>query len=237
MKQLLTVIILFLVFKNTSAQHSELRVSLSSGMFSFSGASALSVTSLNYYDLTETAYLNSYGSKSGLCYGFSLNVERVTTGNIILGIEAGYESLRSKVSINRIDGYDGTTTYQYDATGKGYQGHEFLNSYPFIGYRFVATNLFFDLTGGFDFGYTLRLKDKANATAVNGIKYTVSSTGFKDIRFDFRPRIQLAAYYGKTGIYFGYSYGLLNYEMWTKGGNNNEAFARLIRFGITYRIK
>ena len=211
---------------------------LNFGLFSFSGASAVSVTSLIHNDPLELTYINDqYGSKSELCYGIVMNLERVTRGNFILGLEAGFESLQSKVAINHIYGDNGSDTYQYDATGKGYMGHEFLNSYPFIGYRLVANTISLDLTGGFDFGFALKIREKGNATAVNGIKYTVSVTRSKDTRFDLRPRIQLSAYYGRTGIYLGYSYGLINYQPDLLGSVNNEAFARLIRFGITYRIK
>jgi len=235
MRQIFLIISAVLIFTNVSGQKTELRVSLNSGLFSFSGVSAKATTSINYDDQTKSGYTNNpYGSKAALCYGVSLNLKRVTKMNIIFGLDLGYETLRSKISIDRIDGYNGTP-YQYSASGKTFLNNSFLNFNPFIGYRFIVNNICFDLTGGFDYGYILKANEDGSATATNGIKYT-TSLDRKDITFDLRPRVQLSTEYKVIGLYIGYSYGLMDYMMHYKGGTN-DASARLFRFGITYKIK
>ena len=236
MRYIFLVIIAVLTLTNVSGQKTELRASLNSGLFSFSGVSSKATTSINYDDQTKSGYTNNpYGSKVALCYGVSLNLKRITKRNIIFGLDIGYETLRSKISIDRIDGYNGTSVYQYNASGKTFLNNSFLNFNPFIGYRFKVDNIYFDLSVGFDIGYILKANENGSATATNGIKYTTSGDR-KSITFDLRPRIQLSTEYKKFGLYIGYAYGLKDYLMYAKGGTNLDASARLLRFGITYQI-
>ena len=237
MRQILLVFFTFLILTKTFGQKTEILGSLNSGLYSYSGTSAQSVTSINYDDQTKSGYTNnSYGSKDAICYGFSLNIKRVTTRNFIFGLDIGYETLRSKVSIDRIDGYDGTSTYQYSATGQTFLNNNNLNFNPFFGYRINVKDISFDLLGGFDIVYILKSAEIGNATATNGIKYS-TSVDKTDMSFDFRPRLQFSADYKRYGLYVGYSYGLLNYMMWTKGDAVFEVYSRLFRFGVTYKIK
>jgi hypothetical protein len=236
MKKILLTIIILLFLIKASGQKTELRGAMNSGLFSFSGLSSRGTTSINWDDRTSSGYTNEpYGTRSALCYGFSFNVKRVTKRNFLFGIDLGYETLRSKVSIDRIDGYTGFSTYQYIATGKTFLNSDFLNLNPFLGYRIYSKNISFDLTGGFDFGYCLKGTENGKARASNGIKYSTSGDSKSGI-IDFRPRFQFSAGYKKFGLYAGYSYGLLNYMMWVKGDGIWEAYSRLVRFGITYQI-
>ena len=225
-----------MVYINAFGQKTEFTGSLNSGLFAFSGLSAWSTTSINWDDLTNSGYTNgSYGSKSALCYGISINVKRVTKRNFLFGIDLGYETLRSKIKIDRIDGYTGNSTYQYSATGKAIMNSHCLNFNPFLGYRIKSGDISFDITPGFDIGYSLSATEQGNATATNGIKYSVSQD-CKTIGVDIRPAFKVSAKYKKVGIYSGYSYGLLNYEMWVKGDGRWESYSRLVRFGVTYQI-
>ena len=236
MRLIFLTLLAFLILINISGQKTELNISLNSGLYSYSGISAQSATSINYNDQTKSGYTNnSYGSKDGICYGLSLNIKRVTTRNFILGLAIGYESLRSKVSIDRIDGYNGTSTYQYGATGHTFLNNDNLNLNPFLGYRINVKAISFDLSGGFDIAYILKSTENGNATATNGIKYS-TTLDKTDRSFDFRPRIQFSADYKRYGLYVGYSYGLINYMMWAKGDAVFEVYSRLFRFGVTYEI-
>ena len=142
--------------------------------------------------------------------------------------------MRSKVSIVGISGYTGTSTYNYKASGQTYLNFNFFNLFPQIGYRIISKNVSFDLLGGLDFAYCLKATEKGNATA-NGTEYT-TSTERKTIKSEMRPRIQLSAGYHKTAVSIGYSHGIANYKSGSIGGIN-EAYARIIRFGLTYRLK
>ncbi len=236
MQKTLFTYILFLLFTNVFAQKTEVSALLNSGLFSFSGPSAETVSFINYSDHTNSGYTNNpYGSKNGLCYGLSAKVQHISKSHFIAGFNLGFETLRSKILINGISGYTGPSTYEYTATGQTFLYHNFLNLTPFIGYRFNVKKVNIDITGGFDMGYCLSAKEKGNATAENGMKYT-TSVNRKTIKTDIRPGMQLSGSYKKIGIYAGYSYGLRNYMSGYIGGIN-ECYARLLRFGITYQIK
>jgi hypothetical protein len=159
----------------------------------------------------------------------------VTKRNFLFGIDLGYETLRSKISIDRIDGYTGFSTYQYSATGKTYLNSDFINLNPFLGYRIQYENISFDFAGGLDLACCLKGTENGNATASNGTKYSISADS-KPANIDIRPRFQFSAVYKKFGLYTGYSYGILNYMMWLKGDGIWEAYSRLIRFGVTYQL-
>lgn len=231
------LIIFFLLFlTNLSGQKTEIRGAINSGLFSFSGHSSGSTTSINWDDRTNSGYTNNpYGSENALCYGFSLNFKRVTKKHFLLGIDLGYDRLRSKISIDKIDGYDGVSVYQFAANGKTFLNNSFLNLNPFFGYRIDSKNISFDLTGGFEIGYCLDAGEKGTATDSNGNRYSTSRDS-KTVKTDIRPGIQFAAYYHRLGLYAGYSSGLVNYMMYEKGDALWESYARLIRFGVTYRI-
>jgi hypothetical protein len=139
------------------------------------------------------------------------------------------------VAIIGIEVYDGSSTYGYGASGQTFLNYNFLNLSPQLGYRMVSMGVSLDLTVGLDMAYCLKTTEKGNATATNGTAYTTSQDR-KTIKSEMRPRIQLAAGDHKTGVYFGYSHGFANYQSGSIGGIN-EAYARLIRFGLTYKLR
>jgi len=228
----------FLFFLTFSyAQKTEFGISLNSGLFSFAGSLAESATFINY-SLNSGSTNNPYGSKNGLSYGISANLKQVTKKNLVLGLDLGYEVLGSKVSINSV--WISNDEY-YDAEGQTFLNNDFINLFPQIGYRFNTKKVSFDLVAGSDIAFCLNTAEKGEATASNGLTYTTSGDQ-KTITKDFRPRIQLSANYKKAGIYAGYSYGLTNYLPDLLWGTSNQggkygAYSRLLRFGLTYRLK
>ncbi len=224
-----------IVFTNAFAQKTELHFALNSGLFSFTGKASDAISSINYNETNQSGYTNNpYGTQSAISYGFSTNLKRITKRNFILGLDLGYENLRSKVTINTINGYTGSSTYQLVATGKTILSSDFINIFPSIGHRFHTNKVAIDLTGGFDIGANLKAHENGKATAVDG---TVFTTGVDrhTISADVRPRIQVAAIYNKMGVYAGYSYGFLSYKAGYVGGST-ECVARFVRFGITYQL-
>jgi hypothetical protein len=247
MKKLFLTVTSLFFFIITYGQKTELSVSLNSGLFSFAGESSAPTSFINFNDQINSGYTNNpYGSKNGICYGLSGNIKRVSTQNFIFGLDLGYEMLRSKVSINKISGFTGTSTYEYDASGQTFLNTDFINLNPFIGYRIPVKQVNVDVTGGLDFGYNLRTHENGDATAINGTKYETSADR-RTIKWDIRPRVQISASYKKLGVYIGYSFGLSNYVNdynegtdYYEGTNHegtNEAYSRIFRFGMTYQIK
>ncbi len=236
MKRILPAFICILVSATTFAQKTEFGVSLNSGLFSFNGKSAGSSSFINYSDQTKTGYTNNpYGTKKRLGYGISGFVKRISKRDLIYGIDLGYELLKSSIQINRISDFTGSSTSDITANGKTYLKYDNINAFPFIGYRVDLEKLNLDFVGGFDFGLLLNSTEDGSALASNGITYK-TSLDRKTISTDFRPRIQVATGYNNFGVYIGYSYGLTNYKSGYLGGTS-EAYASIIRFGLTYKLK
>lgn len=235
MKKLIVFTFSLLIYSYSYCQKTELRVSLDSGLSSFTGESTGSSSSINVYNNADSGYTNNpYGSKNVLSYGVSVNLKRVTKANLIYGIGLGYENIGSKTSITSASVYDGENSYSVPASGKTIMSSNTINANPFIGYRFNASKLPIDLVAGFDFASILNTKECGDATDENGNNYT-TSVDRKTISTDFRPRIQVSTDYKKFGIYLGYSFGLLNYMDGYVGGTNN-AYSKIFRFGITYQV-
>lgn len=238
MKKTVLTFIAFLFLTNVFGQKTEVKVLFNSGFFKFSGPYSRANTSINYSEVSHSGYTNNpYGTHPGMGYGLSLNVKKINKKNLVAGLDIGYETMKSMVNINIVDGFTGSSTYQYTASGQTFLNYNFINLYPQLGYRFNKKSISFDLTGGFDIAYCLNGIEKGSATATNGTKYT-TSLDRKTINRDIRSRIQLSADYHRSGIYLGYSHGLSNYTAGYIGGTgSNESNARLIRFGLTYRLK
>ena len=236
MKIIAALSISFFIITNTYSQKIEITSSLNSTLFSYQGASSQKNSQINYSDKTNSGYTNNpYGSKNGLGYGISFKIDRITKGNIIYGLEVGYEKMRSKVSIDIISGFNGTTTYRLEATGETFLTGNYINYYTFLGYRFNIKEIAFDLTAGIEIGKILSFKEDGNATSSNGISYTTSKDR-TTINSDQRMRTQLSARRNKFGLYFAYSHGFSNY-LSDRVGGVNDSYSRIKRLGITYQIK
>lgn len=233
-------ILSLLIFSTAFAQKSEFSLGLNSGLFHFSGASAVANSQINHSDdMSSKGYTNNpYGSRNGLSYGISGNWKKVSRRNILWGVDLGLELLQSKVVIDWVNSYGNAwpqNSVAFEADGRTHLKYVFVNANPFVGQRFVLKNVNLDLTGGLDIAYCLAGLEKGKATASNGVEYT-SGSNRKSIRFDVRPRVQVGGCYKEFGAYLGYSFGLSNYKSHAMGGIN-ECYSRLFRFGLTYRLK
>ncbi|RTQ46505.1 hypothetical protein EJV47_21360 [Hymenobacter gummosus] len=103
MRQLLLIGALAGLATTAQAQAWETSAHLTGGGFNFRGASAERASILNMYRTNvvsptgSTGYTNNpYGARPGLSYGVALQQQRVTKGRLLLGLQAGYERLRSR---------------------------------------------------------------------------------------------------------------------------------------------
>ncbi|MFD2572140.1 hypothetical protein ACFSUS_15965 [Spirosoma soli] len=236
MKRFILLLWATMVVHYSYGQKNETILSLNSGLFSFRGASAEANSQINLSPDGTTGYTNNpFGARPGLSYGLSFQVQRITKGNFILGVSLGVENLRSKTSITQVNGVTTAGTFQNQASGQTHLSNNFINGFPFIGYRFAVRQLAIDLTGGIDIGYLINSKEQGKAIGQNGEPYS-ASVDRTLIKSDVRPRLQVSACYGKIGAYVGYSYGLINYRSGWVGGTN-ECYSELVRFGLMYKIK
>jgi hypothetical protein len=238
MKKIVIVLVWLFVGTAVFAQKNEMFVSVDSGLFSYFGESPVMRTSLNVgLAGANSGYANnSYGAKNGFCYGVSASFKRITKRNTLYGATLGYQSLQSKADIVSVNIFSGTVL-AIPASGEAYRVSNGLNLFLSVGKRFVVKKIPIDLVGGLNFDYIFKAKDKGNAKDITGATYTLSGER-NTIKLDFSPRIQLSTEYKKIGVYAGYSMGLVNYYgMGYVGGGNASAYSKMIRFGISYRLK
>ncbi len=230
------IIFLLLLYNyNAFGQNTEFGISLNSGLFSFQGPSAEKETSINYSDQKNKSYTNNpFGSKNAVDCGLSIYLQRINKKKFILGIDLGYENLRSKISINQVSYHEDAGPISYKAHGKTIFSHHFINLYPYIGYRIKIKKYSLDLSAGSDLAYCLLAYERGSAKSEFGTKYKTSKNR-STIRFDFRPRIQATFNYKKYGLYAAYSNGLVNYQSGYVGGIN-ECYSSIIRFGLNYKF-
>ena len=212
-------------------QSREVRLNLNAGLFSFSGESAERTSSINYDLRNEDGYTNNpYGAKGGLSYGLSIGVTRIFKRSWLIGMEAGYERLRSKITIDRISASDEFTSETIAADGRTYLNQNVINVYPKVGYRLATSRLNIDLVGGFDLAYCLSVYESGRAQS--STREFSTRRDRKTIRTDIRPRVQANVSRGNYGVYVGYSRGLRNYRSGYVGGANG-AWGNVLRFGVS----
>lgn len=228
--------VLFIWVISSLAQKTELTISANSGLFSFAGLSSDNSSTLLIPNASPAYTLNPYGSKNGFSYGLSAEIQRISKRNIIAGLDAGYELLKSKLDITIVaeNLYSSNSSSYHRAKGHTFIYNNFINIFPYIGKRFIKNKMLFDLATGLEAGYCLKSTEKAYATIENGTRYT-TSLDRETITTDVRPRIQLSGHYKRSGILIGYSYSLSNYKAGYIGGKN-QCYSRLFRFGLTHKI-
>lgn len=240
MKNTFTILLLILTLTKGYSQKTELKISLNTGLFSFTGNAATTYTQIYSAQPFFISTINPYGKKSGLSGGLSLNLQRVLKENIIFGMNAGYQSNQSKVLINAVIQGDTANSVFENAKGQSYVTNSSIVVYPFCGYRFQINKFPIDLMGGINLDFINTTKEKGNATDTNNTEYNVAAD-MKSINLDVSPKIQLATEYKKFGIVVGYSRGLVNYQQGYYANPNvaetKEVYSKNINFGITYRLK
>lgn len=244
MKLLPKILLIILVLTKSYSQKNELKICLNSGLYSFRGDASAGKTYLqfvNYPPIVFISTVNPYGTKSGLSSGVSVSFQRVLKENIIFGINAGYQSNKSKILIDKVAIDESPNIKIKEVDGQSYATNNSILAYPFFGYRFETNKIPIDFLAGINFDYILSTKEKGSAIDSNNIEY-ITSSNIQTINLDVSPKIQIATQYKKFGVILGYSFGLVNYyrDYYIDPINFNEikeAHSSLINFGITYRLK
>ena len=231
MKHLITLFLLgALAPLSALAQKTEVSINLNSGLYSYGGVATISVSAIN-----GTVYTNNpYGTRGGLSYGLSFNAKRITRGNFVFGADLGYEMLRSKLKLDYMD-VIGDIASNFE--GRTYLNTSFINLFPYLGGRFWVSEQAFDLVGGADLGYILSAREKGDAKSVDNSSFHIETDrDRKNLKTDFRPRIQLSTRFDQVGAYVGYAQGVKDYKAGMVGGPTG-AYSRMWRVGLSYYLK
>lgn len=244
------LIIALLLSSGTSlfAQKLEVSVQATSGLFHFSGASATSTTMILQGSTTGDPMNranNPYGNKNGFSYGGTIQAQLVSKGGFIIGLQGGYELLKSKVNANRYSPIPPPTQTEYlplvavdwtfPVTGHVNLQNQTINLNPYIGYRFQLSKVKLDILPGMDLGFALDTREKGEVKDKDGKVYKVDFKRTKSPT-DVRLRLGAAANYGRYGLNASFAHGLKNYQEGLIGGGPHEAHSELMRLGLSYRL-
>ncbi len=240
MKRLFTFLLAILFSASVFGQSTEFSIHLTSGFFSFRGKNAVESSFYNPDTVTMTGYTNNpYGRESSFSYGIALQIQKVTINHLIYGIQAGYESLSSKVKIDNFFSYYNPNSmaaypdYPPDGTGSATLTHDFFNIHPFVGCRMrILEGIKTDITLGADIAFCLSSVEKATFNSSYG-RFVTTVKRHKP-EPDSRLRIDLNNYYKHFGLTLGYSYGLTNYEAGMIPGGT--VYSQMFRLGLIYRL-
>lgn len=248
MKKLTLTLSLLFILTGVSAQKLEISVLAGAGLFHYSGKSTTATSFILQGPNDQNSYTNNpYGSKNGFSYGGSLQAQLVSRGGFILGAQAGYDVLRSKVDINGVYPYLIQFTPQapsyyaqnqpLPAKGSSYLKNQLINISPYIGYRVKSKRISVDLMPGLDIGFSKKAYDKGSATATTDPATTYKTNReITNVPTDVRLKFGAALNYSRYALIASYAHGLTNYESKMIGDASYEAHSELFKLGIGYRI-
>jgi hypothetical protein len=234
MRVIIISTILAILTTETFAQKTEFSVQFNSGLFSFGGMNSTDNSFINIGDgisvLNST--INPYGKQSGFSYGFGIQIQRVNVNNLVFGLQTGYESLTSKVTID----FAATNPLKnFPAGSYTYLTNKFININPYMGKRYeILDGILTDIKLGLDFGVCLSIKEEFNLKSIQGDNVS-GSLDIDKPQVDYRPRLEVVNYFRKIGLSIGYSYGLTNYK--SLYGSTMDVKSRYFRLGLSYLIK
>ncbi|HEY2583299.1 MAG TPA: outer membrane beta-barrel protein [Mucilaginibacter sp.] len=253
MKRTLLTLISFFLVTQLFAQKFEISVQANSGLYHYGGKSSASVSSIIQGASDKDNYTNNpYGNKNGFSYGVAVQGQYVAKSGLIIGLQAGYDLLRSKVDINIYYPqyvYLDYTSYfappQTPVTGQTFLQNQDINLNPYIGYRIKTSKIKIDIMPGIDLGFNVSSYDKGKATDNSGNVYR-TDLKLQDAPTDLRLKLGVSASYKNFGIMAAYAHGLTNlgknmisnngFEVASYSGGGYELHSELIWFGVTYRI-
>ncbi|SEP11712.1 hypothetical protein SAMN05192574_1242 [Mucilaginibacter gossypiicola] len=230
------------------AQKLEVSVQANTGLFHFAGKSTSATTQVLQGSTTGDPMNranNPYGNKNGFSYGGSIQVQTISKGGFIVGLQGGYELLRSKVEVNK---YIPITSVLYGdylpiaandpsfaVTGHVAFQNQSINLNPYIGYRFQLNKVKLDILPGMDLGLILDSRDKGEVKDKDGKIYKVDYKRSK-APTDVRLRLGAVASYGRYGLNASFAHGVSNYMKDMVGDASFNAHSEYFRLGLSYRL-
>ncbi|HEV7349311.1 hypothetical protein [Telluribacter sp.] len=235
MKNLLLVLLLHLPLAVCYGQKTEISIQASSGLSFYGGQSATSTPTVFINDVGPPFYQVSspYSNKSDLPYGFAVQVQRVSSKNLLFGLRLGYDTFST---ISHFDSYGAMGGRSSVENGTIQLQNNLIYANPYLGYRLGINTIHLDVVAGI------------NAGSIRKSTYSVSFDGqpaafdekvdnyLLTTKMDFGPTIGLATEYRRVGIQVSYCHGIVNYMRNLDYLPKAQAYSRYLRLGVSYRI-
>ncbi|UOE48062.1 hypothetical protein MTO98_26990 [Mucilaginibacter sp. SMC90] len=246
-KNLLILISLMLGGLQLYAQKLEVSVQANTGLFHFAGKSSVATTQVLQGSTTGDPMNranNPYGNKNAFSYGGSIQIQTISKSGFIVGLQGGYELLRSKAGIDKytpivflVPGPYNITTNDpsFPVTGDVAFQNQSINLNPYVGYRFQLSKVNLDILPGMDIGLILDSRDKGEVKDNDGKIYKIDYKRSK-APTDIRLRLGAVASYGRYGLNASFAHGVSNYMKDVVGDASFNAHSEYFRMGLSYRL-
>lgn len=225
-----------------AAQHSEIIGRAGVGLLRFGGDGAEATSFVNYYSDNfgvPGGYTNNpYGRRFGAGATVGVRAQHVGQRNGLLALDLGYEWLRSRTTITQL--YYAQASYSsfrgvYSADGHAALATQNLTAFLGLGHRFSLGTVELDALAGPEVAYVFGFRETGSGTYNGSRAWATDERNRAANRFDARLRADATAWYHRVGFNASYSHGFLNYKGNLLGGSP-EAYARILRAGLAYRL-
>lgn len=226
------------------AQKIEVSVDAASIFDHYTGSAANSSSYIVPTSENGGVVANPYGKKLTFGHGFDAQAQVIVHG-FILGVQSGYEILKSNVDITGVQ----PLLYQVEYTSIAPQNYptnpahgsttlqsNVININPYIGYRINAGLFHIDLTPGVDIGLTTKMTVKGKGTETdNNAVYYVENKSSKPSN-DTRLRMGATLGIKRLNIFAAYAHGLTNLNGDAYNGSSHKIHSDMVRIGLGYRL-
>jgi len=215
----------------TFAGKTEFHINFNTGFLYFDG-NAVNSKNILQIGLDNQPYWGNYTTKNNLLLGGSLGLQHISKAGFVIGGDLGYEHYTYKAPIELIEDKNSNTST--GASGEIKSNMNFLNAYPYVGFRLDLPIVKLELIGGADFGFLLQAQEQISVRSILNEAYDDISKN-KGTNIDIRPRIQLNAYLGKLKVYIGYAQGVFGYKS-DNHADTEKTNSAVFRAGIGLRF-
>lgn len=224
------------------AQRTEIIGRAGLGLLKFGGSGAEGTSFINYSNNfgEPNGYINNpYSSRFGTGGALGIRAQHVGPKNGLLALDLGYEWLRSRTTITQlyyspvgISSFSGA----YSADGSTTLATRNVAAFLGLGHRFQAGLVEVDALAGPEVAYVSGFREQGSGTYNGNLSWAIAQRDRATNRFDARLRADATAWCHRVGVTASYSHGFINYQGSLQGGSS-EAYARILRLGLAYRLR
>jgi hypothetical protein len=222
----------------SAAQKTEWYARAGSGLFSFSGNSAVKEQGVVFMSREFFPIMNPYGKTPGFSITAGASMKKLIGKNWIWETALDFQSLSATSSVNSLQiisssfssfafGEPATGTFSYRAS--------FISVAPFLGKRIGKGKTTLDITAGPEAAFMIDSKEKVDYNSANTSGEMKRKTSPHALTVDIRIQLQAVLQIRKIGFFTGYARGFSNYYQ-RENTNQAKAFSNFVRFGMMYKL-
>lgn len=239
MKYLLLALPAALVATQTFGQQVEYSGRATAGFAEFRGSNAASTTVVNYStaNAENSRAVNPFGEQLGAGGGLGLRVQHVAKIGFLTAFDLGYDVMQARTAVSYLNYSSAVVNYGRTATGTVHLYTQCATAFGGAGWRLgQGSKLQLDALVGPELAYVVTAHETGSGTTATG-DWSTSTKRSTANSLDFRLRGDVTVWRGQVGLAASYSLGFSNYATGITNVAEPEAYARLVRVGLAYRLK